>query len=559
MSDDPGAARPPDPGPLDPDEAVRLGRRRFFRAFVSDAVRTAANVVGVAGALQRTTAEMASAILTGDATGLLPGDDAALSTAADEAGANATRPSPTSPRGRPGLGPGEAVAGYRSPFRLEAEAIVLLDQRRLPDDLLEVACRNAPDVRVAISEGVIRGAPLLGQVTACAIALAAAGAANSRPFARRAIIHGSANSLRNVASSSGPVRASIDRMTAIVDRRRDLLLDGPGLAQLLRAEAEAIVGEATSDHAAMAAHGATLFAAVPTDDGVPLRVLTLGSVGALAGGQVGTVLGVVHRLIADGRAVEVVVCETRPSLAGTRLTAWELAQAGVGYELIADNGAGALMASGEVDIVLVGAEAIAANGDVLAEAGTCGLAVLAARHGLPFAVVAPGVTISLDTRDGSEFHAEPRSAHELLTFGGRRVAPVGAIARYPAFDLTPADLVGAIVTEEGVLARPFEAGLTRLGLAVRARGAAALVEPAPDPEPSPDAEPATDPGPVADGNPAVAEPATDAFGADPSVRQPARNPAGAAVAHEGPLEPPASMLSTANDGADVPAPASEGA
>ncbi len=467
MTDHPEGERPAPQPPPDPDEAIRLARRQFFRAFVSDAVRTAANVAGVAGALRRTSAEVAGTLLGVTEAPAEPPEPLPFTFASSGVG----------PAGAPGAshagltsgGVAASAAGFRSPFRLDADSIVLLDQRRLPDDLVEVSCRTAPDVRVAILEGVIRGAPLLGQVAACAIAVAANQAVDARPYARRAILHGTANSLRNAAGSAAPVRHAVDRMMALVDRRTDLFTDGPGMAAALRTEAEAIVGEAMLDHAAIGGHGSSLFPAEP-DASAPIRVLTLGSVGALAGGQVGTVLALVKHAVADGHAVEMLVCETRPALTGTRLTAWELAQAGIPYALIADAGAGALIAGGDVDVVMVGAEAIAANGDVLAEAGTCALALLAARHEVPFIVVAPGVTLDVDAEDASHFRAEPRSAHEILSFAGRRVAPAGAVARHPGLDITPAALVGAIVTESGILRAPLAEGIARVADDVGTRG-----------------------------------------------------------------------------------------
>jgi len=232
----------------------------------------------------------------------------------------------------------------------------------------------------------------------------------------------------------------------------ELLDDGPAVAAALRAEAEAIIGEATLDHARLTRLGADL---LPQPEGRPLRILTHCNTGPLAGGQIGTALGVVQALAADGRDVHVYVDETRPWLQGARLTAWELGHAGVPYTLLADAAAGWLLARGEVDAVLVGADRIAANGDTANKVGTYPLAVLAARHGVPFHVVAPTATLDADAADGAAIPVEMRSAAEVTSFAGRRVAPAGAAALNPSFDVTPAELVTAIVTELGVLRAPY--------------------------------------------------------------------------------------------------------
>jgi methylthioribose-1-phosphate isomerase len=212
------------------------------------------------------------------------------------------------------------------------------------------------------------------------------------------------------------------------------------------------------DHARLARLGAEL---LPQPEGRPLRLLTHCNTGPLACGQVGTALGVVQALAADGRTVHVYVDETRPWLQGSRLTAWELRQAGIPFTLLADVAAGWLLARGEVDAILVGADRIAANGDTANKVGTYPLAVLAARHGVPFYVVAPTATLDLAAPEGSAIAVEMRPADEVTGFAGRRVAPAGAAALNPAFDVTPADLISAIVTEVGVLRPPLEPAIAR--------------------------------------------------------------------------------------------------
>jgi methylthioribose-1-phosphate isomerase len=465
-----GSAAPPAGSPPiapDPDEEVRLARRRFFRAMASDAVRTAATLVGAAGALRVTTQEMASAVLA-DASAV-PGVPA-----------SAAQPVP---------GAASTPAGFRSPFRLEGDRLILVDQRRLPDELVEVTCESAGDVAQAIREMVVRGAPALGQVAAAGLALSAGRATLTKPYARRAILRGSANALVNARPTAVSVRWAVNRCLARYAALGELTDDGPAVAAALREEAEAIIDEATRDHATMARLGVGL---LPVPDGRPVRLLTHCNTGPLACGQVGTALGVVQALAADGRELHVYVDETRPWLQGARLTAWELGQAGIPYTLLADSAAGWLLATGDVDAILVGADRIAANGDTANKVGTYPLAVLAARHGVPFYVVAPTATLDGDAVDGSHITVEMRPAGEVVSFGGRRVAPAGAGAINPSFDVTPAELVTALVTEAGVLRAPYGPAIA---------GAIAMREsrrPAPSPDPEGAVAPTTD-GPALPG------------------------------------------------------------
>ena len=449
------------PAPPDPDEALRLERRRFFRTLAGDAVRTAATLVGAAGALRETTQEMANSML---AEG---GPSAAGSASAGSA-------APVAP------------TGFRSPFRLEDDRLILIDQRRLPEELVEVVCESAGDVAQAIREMVVRGAPALGQVAAAGLALAAGRARLSKPYARRAILRGSSNALVNARPTAVSIRWATNRMLARYAALGELHDDGPAVAAALREEAEAIIGEATADHAVMARLGAGL---LPEPPDRPLQLLTHCNTGPLACGQIGTALGVVQALASDGRAVHVYVDETRPWLQGARLTAWELAQAGIPYTLLADVAAGWLLASGVVDAVLVGADRIAANGDTANKVGTYPLAVLAARHGVPFYVVAPTATLDGEALDGTAIKVEMRGAAEVTSLGGKRIAPPGAAAYNPSFDVTPAELITALVTEAGVLRAPYGPAIVA---AIEAREAR---RPAPPPGPgAPAAEPAVGEG-----------------------------------------------------------------
>ena len=206
----------------------------------------------------------------------------------------------------------------------------------------------------------------------------------------------------------------------------------------MRAEADAIVFEATTDHGRLAGFG---LAVLPPLEERPVRILTHCNTGPLACGQYGTALGIVQAAHHAGRPVHVWVDETRPYLQGARLTAWELAQAGVPHTLLPDVAAGYLMSRGEVDLILVGADRVAANGDTANKVGTYTLAVLAARHGVPFYVCAPTSSIDLATATGAEIVIEERSPDEVTSFRGVRIAPPDTAVRNPAFDVTPADLI----------------------------------------------------------------------------------------------------------------------
>jgi methylthioribose-1-phosphate isomerase len=429
-------------------QAVDMGRRRFFRSFAGEIIQTAATVAGAAQALQQASAEAAGAILNPEVgaarlgTGATAGVDAA----------------------------DRAPAGFRTPFREDGGVLYLVDQRKLPDVLVEYPCRSAGEVSFAIREMIVRGAPAIGQVAAIGLAMAAEHQRDGRPYARKAVLKGSANALINARPTAVNLRWAVERVLARYTEVGELSEDGDAIADAMRAEADAIVWEATVDHGRLAEFGAAILP--DRADGEPVRVLTHCNTGPLACGQVGTALGVVQVAHHAGRPVHVWVDETRPYLQGARLTTWELAQAGVPHALLPDVAAGHLMARGEVDVVLVGADRIAANGDTANKVGTYPLAVLAARHGIPFYVCAPTSSIDPATPDGCGIEIEERRADEVLEVRGVRIAPPGTDVRNPAFDVTPAELITGIVTEEGVVRAPFEAGLRAAIEAARARWAA---------------------------------------------------------------------------------------
>jgi len=405
-------------------EAVDLGRRRFFRHFASDLIQTAATVVGAANAIQRSTAEAASAIL-------------------DPVGTSARV-----------AGDAEAVpsAVFRTAFRMGDESLILVDQRRLPEVVVEYECLTAADTAHAIRERVVRGAPVLGQVAALGLAVAAHRMRAAKPYARRATLRGSANALINARPASITVRSAVERMLARYEAVGDLDESGDTIDRELRAEADAIVFEALVAHGRIAEHG---LLSLPEASDRPLRILTIGNSGVLAGGQYGTALGVVTAAAAAGREVHVFACETRPYLQGARLTTWELQNAGIPCTLIADSAAGGLLARGDVDLVLVGADRVAADGDVSAVVGTYTLAVLADRHDVPFVVCAPLATVDPAAATGTDLPIEERPRSELLLVRETRIVPASVHASNVLTDVTPASLLASIVTEEGVLGAPY--------------------------------------------------------------------------------------------------------
>lgn len=416
-----------DAAPETVTEGADLARRRFFRQFAGDVFQGAATVVGAAQALQRVSAEAASAIL-----------DPASYTATD------------------GSAPPAPPTGFRAAFRESSGVLHIVDQRKLPDALEEFDAKNAAQVGYAIREMIIRGAPAIGQAAAIGLALTAQANSATRPYARRATLRAAANVLRNARPTAINLGWAVDRVMAAYDALGDLSEDGDAIAAAMRAEADAIVFEATEDHGRLARFGVE---ELVFPDERPLRLLTHCNTGPLACGQFGTALGIVQIAHHDGRAVHVWVDETRPYLQGSRLTAWELAQAGVPHSLIPDVAAGYLMAGGEVDTVIVGADRIAANGDVANKVGTYTLAVLAARHGIPFYVAAPLSSVDLQSATGADIPIEERAPNEVLSFRGVRVAPPDTEVRNPAFDVTPAELITGIVTDEGVLRAPYAQSL----------------------------------------------------------------------------------------------------
>lgn len=324
--------------------------------------------------------------------------------------------------------------------------VVLLDQTRLPDAEQAVVCSTVDELIDAIRRLVVRGAPALGVAGAYGVALAA-------------YLHpGDDDALRAAAADVAAARPTAVNLSAGAKRALAAALAGPDRARGALAAAHDLAAEDRAASDAMARHGAGL---VPPDG----KVLTHCNTGALVSAGAGTAFAVIAAAHAQGRLAHLWVDETRPLLQGSRLTAWEAARAGIPHSVLPDSAAASLFAAGEVDVVIVGADRICADASVANKVGTYGLAVLARAHDVPFVVVAPTTTIDLATPTGADVEIEQRSASEVTSYAGVALAPAGTAAYNPAFDVTPAHLISALVTEQGVLNAPDRPALRALGQA----------------------------------------------------------------------------------------------
>ena len=419
--------------PVDPPDP---NRRLFFRQVAKDAVASAGNVVGVAQSIQESSADAARELLGNrprNADGREDGPGPAASRDAE--------PDPLD----------ASTAGWRAPFRWDGDVCRVVDQRRLPDLLIELELRGAADAVRAINDGAVVGAPVQAQVAAVTLALVAERTIASRAFARRATIRGAANAFRLARPGSGPMAAVLDRMVALVEAGG---LDTPGeeMARRLHAEAELIIGETVADHGALVGH---LVAVLPARDDEPLRILVPGSTGAMGGGQFGTALSAVQTVHHSGRRVRALIPEGRPGFEGSRIATWELRQAGVAHAIVTDAAAPGLIAAGDVDVVLIAVDRVAANGDLIAPAGAYPLALAAAAAAVPFIACATTSAIDLALADAAGVTLEDGRPTPVLRAGGTRIPPDGTEVRNPLQDRVPASLVSALATEEGVLRAPF--------------------------------------------------------------------------------------------------------
>ena len=345
-----------------------------------------------------------------------------------------------------------------APVERSAHGVRMIDQRKLPLDETWVEATSPEQVAEAIREMVVRGAPAIGIAAAFGVALAATEAVDLPPAAFDARLARGAALLEAARPTAVNLAWAVRRMRATAASARTAGADNRAVAERLEREAAALCAEDLAACRAIGRHGAALL-----NDGA--RVLTHCNAGGLATAGYGTALGVVRGAIESGKRVRVLAGETRPFLQGARLTAWELMRDGIETVLIADSSAGSLMAAGQIDLVVVGADRIAANGDVANKIGTYSIAVLAREHRLPFYVAAPLSTIDLDCPHGGAIPIEERAAREVTEPFGVRIAPPGVQVRNPAFDVTPARYVSAIVTERGVARAPYGPSLAALAAA----------------------------------------------------------------------------------------------
>lgn len=339
----------------------------------------------------------------------------------------------------------------------EPGAVCLIDQTKLPHTIETVRCRTTAEVAQAIRGMIVRGAPAIGVTAAYGLALVAEQSSATGPalLDELAAAKGQLDAARPTAIN---LRWATDRMYALALRAAADTSSAP-LADRLLVEAHAIRDEDEAMCHAIGEHGAVLLQETGNQG---VRVLTHCNAGGLATAGYGTALAPIKTAHSQGKAVHVLVDETRPFFQGARLTAWELQNAGISQTLITDSMAGYFMRRGDVDCVIVGADRIVANGDVANKIGTYSLAVLAQAHGLPFYVAAPTSTIDLSLSTGDDIPIEQRDPHEVTHVGGQLLAPAGVEAAHPAFDVTPHHLITAIITEQGVLKPPYSESLQQV-------------------------------------------------------------------------------------------------
>jgi methylthioribose-1-phosphate isomerase len=332
--------------------------------------------------------------------------------------------------------------------------VLFIDQTKLPTEEVWVTCKDYEAVANAIRTMIVRGAPAIGVAAAMGIAL---GVRNLDVTGISDLRKGLGQVCR-VIGETRPTAVNLFWAIRRMQRRFEELVGSPIplIKQKLIEEALAIHAEDIATNRAMGVNGASL---MPASGGV----LTHCNAGALATAGYGTALGVIRAAVEAGKKIHVFADETRPFLQGARLTAWELMKDKIPVTLIADNMAGVMMAQGKIQAVIVGADRIAANGDTANKIGTYSVAILAREHGIPMYIAAPFSTVDMETPDGSGIPIEQRAATEVTHFAGRQVAPTGCLVENPAFDVTPARYIRAIITERGVATAPFEDSLRKLG------------------------------------------------------------------------------------------------
>lgn len=331
--------------------------------------------------------------------------------------------------------------------------VVMIDQNALPLVEREVVCSTYPQVITAIRDLTLRGAPAIGVAAAMGAALGAQtlAAESSENFQKKFFMI-----CEEIAAARPTARNlfwALERMKRRLEE--DILAGRRDLAARLVAEAKRIGVEDIEINKQMGRHGRDLFSSGD-------QILTHCNAGALATAGFGTALGVIRAAVAEGKKLHVYVDETRPVLQGARLTAWEMKKERIPATLICDNMAGFLMQQGKIDKVIVGADRIAANGDTANKIGTYALAVLAFVHGIPFYVAAPVSTFDFSIKTGAQIPIEERQAKEVTCWRGVQAAPQGMPVYNPSFDVTPAKYITAIITEKGILAKPYSRSIARL-------------------------------------------------------------------------------------------------
>jgi methylthioribose-1-phosphate isomerase len=335
------------------------------------------------------------------------------------------------------------------------DAIVMIDQRKLPGAEIYVRCRSAQEVAKAIKTMIIRGAPAIGVAAAMGLALGVrkSGVTGTQKLA--AEFYKMCEMMAATRPTAVNLFWAIERMKRTFAAAAEAGDSVDDIKRRLDEEARRIHDEDVASCRTMGTYGAVV---VP--DGA--RILTHCNAGALATAGYGSALGVIRAAVEQGKRVTVLADETRPFLQGARLTAWELLRDGIQTTVITDSMAGSLMRDGQIDLVIVGADRVAANGDVANKIGTYTVAVLAKEHNLPFYVAAPTSTIDLATPDGAHIPIEERNQREVTHFGSSRVTPEGALIRNPAFDVTPHRFIAGIITEVGVFRPPYAETLAEL-------------------------------------------------------------------------------------------------
>lgn len=321
------------------------------------------------------------------------------------------------------------------------QALRLLDQRRLPFEEIYIECRSADDVAAAIRDLVVRGAPAIGIAAACGVVLEAQRLVGEKKSLTPALLEPA------MARLNAARPTAVNLAWALARMRARLNAASGDIVSLLTEEAGNIQREDLAANRRMGELGAALL-------GNGVGVLTICNTGSLATAGFGTALGVIRAGFTSGKIKQVYAAETRPWLQGARLTMWELMRDRIPAKLIADSAASHLMKSGAVQWVIVGADRVTANGDVANKIGTYQLAISARHHGVKFMVVAPSSTVDMATADGAAIEIEQRDPAELLSIGGKRTVVDGADAWNPVFDVTPAQLIDALVTERGVVEKP---------------------------------------------------------------------------------------------------------